>query len=132
MARAIYNSMASDGSVAFSYGTNVEKQKHEGKTILDCLDELGPGLMSVFITMEKHGMDIRGDICEQLEPEYLKDAFKIIVMTEKEDIPEWLHKYDYDYWKIPNPEIVTDEVAEQEFYLLKDKIDNLIVDLDFK
>jgi len=121
IAKAIYNSLVKDGSHAESYGVIVSDLGYEGKKLVEF-----PSLSADIEVMKKHGMDISQEICKQLHPVDLEDVLKIIVMTEKEFIPEWLKKYNYEYWEIPNPDIVTIEVTEREFILLKDKIlDNL-------
>jgi len=122
MARGIYNSLKTDNSVAFAYGTNVAKQNREGFLLSDY-----PKLAATISVLKKHGIDISHDHCTQILPEHLQNTFKIIVMAGKEDIPEWLQKYDYEYWEIPNPDPVTKEVAEEEFALLKAKISQLII-----
>ena len=122
MAKGIYNSLNTDDSLAFSYGTNVSEQGREGLSLIDY-----PGISDTILVLKDHGIDISGEHCAQLLPEHLKDASRIIVMTEKEDIPEWLQKYNYEYWGIPNPDEVTRNVAEEIFVLLKSKISQLIV-----
>ncbi len=122
MAKGIYNSLKKNNSVASAYGTNVADQGKEGLILFDY-----PKLADTILVLKNHGIDISNERCIQLLPEHLQDASKIIVMTEKEDIPEWLQDYDYEYWEIPNPDPVTKEIAEEEFLLLKHKITRLII-----
>lgn len=117
IAKAIFNSLKIEGSIALAYGTNVEKQGRVGLKLSD-----HPGMTDLFSVLASHGLDISGEHCTQLVPEHLKDADKIIVMTEKEDIPEWLNEYKYEYWEIPNPDPVTKKIAEDLYILLKNKI----------
>jgi len=122
MAKGIYNFLKRDDSIAFAYGTNVVKQKREGVLLSDYQK-----LTDTISVLKNHGIDISAERCTQLLPEHLQDASKIIIMTEKEDIPEWLQKYEYEYWEVPNPDPVTKEVAEKEFDLLKYKISGLVI-----
>ena len=94
MAKGIYNSLKNDDSMAFAYGTNVIKEGVEGLLLSDY-----PGIMDAILTLKSHGIDISNEHCTQLIPEYLKDSFKIVVMTEREDIPSWLQEYNYEYWE---------------------------------
>jgi protein-tyrosine-phosphatase len=120
IAKAIYNSLKQDGSFAFSYGTNVREQENEGLLLCDYSE-----IADTLVILESHGLDLSQERCVQLLPEHLENAAKIIVMTEQEDIPKWLEEYGYEYWEIPNPELVTKEVAENIFLLLRDKISSL-------
>jgi len=121
MAKAIYNAAKTDDTEAFAYGTNVAQQDRVGLKLSDY-----PPIADAILVLKNHGMDISNECCMQLLPEHLEGASRIIVMTEKEDMPEWLQKYAYDYWEIPNPQIVTKETAEEIYLLLKDKIQSLI------
>jgi protein-tyrosine-phosphatase len=85
-----------------------------------------PKLKDTIEVLKDHGMDILNEQCTQLVPEHLQDVSKIIVMTEREDIPEWLQKFEYEYWEVPNPDPVTREVAEAEFILIKTKVAELL------
>jgi protein-tyrosine-phosphatase len=117
IAKAIYNSNAKDGSYAESYGVAVSELGYEGKKLKDF-----PSLSADLEVMKRHGLDISEEICKQLHPADLEGASKIVVMTEKESVPDWLKEYNYEYWEMPNPEIVTAEITEKEFQLLKNKI----------
>ena len=121
MAVAIYNKMAKDGSVAEGYGTAAEMDGRVGKILSD-FPELAPDLEF----MKEKGMDISNFLCRQVTPESVKDASKIIMMAEIDSIPDWFKDYPYEYWEIPNPEVVTREITEDTFTLLKGKISNLI------
>jgi len=122
IAKGIYNSLKRDDSMAFAYGTNVIEEGVEGLLLSNY-----KGITDVILVLKNHGIDISNEHCTQLLPEHLKDSSKIIIMTEKEDIPKWLQKYEYEYWEIPNPDPVTREVAEREFTLLKAKILKLTI-----
>ncbi len=117
IAKAIYNTMAKDGSHAESYGVAVAELGYQGKKLEEFLR-----LSADVDVMKKHGMDISQEVCKQLHPDDLEGVSKIVIMTEKESIPVWLKGYSYEYWEMPNPEIVTAETTERELVLLKDKI----------
>jgi protein-tyrosine-phosphatase len=121
IAKAIYNQMAKDGSSAFSYGARVDAQGRQGQKPISI-----KGMHVVVNELEKFGLDISNEYCNQLKEEYIKDANKIIVMTYKEYIPEWLKKYEYEYWEVPDPEIITCEIANDIIKILKEKVTKLI------
>lgn len=121
IAKAIYNSIKAGDSFAVAYGTNVVEQGNQ-----DLLLSGYKGIADTISVLNNHQLDISNEKCTQLLPEHLNNVSKIIVMTEKVDIPGWLNKYNYEYWGISNPEIVTKEVAEEIFSLLKDKVEDLI------
>ncbi|MEI7765568.1 MAG: low molecular weight phosphatase family protein [bacterium] len=121
IAKGFYDKYSEDGSSAFSYGTHVAEQGHEGMK-LTCFPELG----TYFLAAKKYGIDIENYTCKQLKEEYLTDAGEIIVMAEKEYLPSYLSKYKYDYWEIPNPDFVTEKIAEDVISLIKEKVLELI------
>lgn len=122
VAQAFYNSLAKDDSLAYSYGTHVVDQGYQGKKL-----SMFPKLSIVFNELKKYGLDIREEHCEQLKEEYLKNADKIVVMAEREYIPEWLHKYDYEYWDgVSNPEVHTNDVIENILKIIREKVLELI------
>lgn len=119
IAKGIYNHFRKD-SYAEAYGTNVIEQRRQG-ILLSTL----PQMEFTLKELKLKGIDISHEHCEQLTPEYLHDASKLIVMTEKEDIPKWLTHYTYEYWTVPNPEFVTKEIFEKTYNLLYSKISSL-------
>ena len=121
VAKAFYNQLAKDGSKAFSYGTWVGKEGNQGLRV-----SLYPGLGILMDILKKYNLDISNEHCEQLKEEYLKDADKIIVMTEREFIPDWLNKYDYEYWEVENPEVHTIAIIEPIVQLLKENVLKLL------
>ncbi len=121
VARGFYNKFSIDGSRAFSYGTHVLEQGHEGMKLSSF-----PELETYFFVSEKFGINIENHVCEQLKEEYLIDADKIIVMAEKEYLLSYLSKYKYDYWEIPNPDFVTEKIAKDIIALIQDKVLELI------
>ncbi len=122
VARAFYNQLAGDGSVACSYGTHVEDQG-----LQDLQLSANAGLEILFSELQKYGLDIRREHCEQLQENHLKDTDKVVVMAEKEYIPEWLSKYNYEYWKdISNPEADSVAFVESTVKLIREKVVELI------
>jgi len=122
VAKAFYNQLAKDGSQAFSYGVSVDSEGHRGLKLSSFA-----GLEILFSELKKYNLDISNEHCGQLKEEYLKDADKIVVMAEKEFIPEWLNKYEYEYWEgIPNPEVHTVEVIRGIGKLIREKVLKLI------
>jgi len=80
----------------------------------------------LIIRTKKYGLNISDEHCEQLKEEYLKDIDKIIVMAEREFIPDWLKNYEYEYWDIPNPEVHVSEEVEEIIKLIREKVLKLI------
>ena len=127
IAKALYNKMAKDGSFAESYGVAVEAEGREGDLLSgDKILAEFPGFITYFEVMKNIGMDISSEHCLQIRPEFLKDAKKIIMMAEKDFIPDWLNEYKYEYWEIPNPSNVTAKITEDVIALLKEKILKII------
>lgn len=125
-----------DGSFADSYGTEVEKDGTEGVEI---------GSIKYFFglieAMKRYGLDISHETSKQLTEERIKDSNKIIIMGEREKIPEWMEKYKYEYWedclnalernKKNNLKILIESFGdaddiEETILFLKDKVINLI------
>lgn len=119
VAKAFYNQLARDGYKAESYGTWVEEEGNQGLKLSSYPKNLG----ILFSELKKYNLDISSETCEQLKEEYLADADKIIVMAEREFIPDWLNKYKYEYWDaIPNPEAHTVEFMEDTVKLIRKKV----------
>lgn len=92
--KAFYNKLAIDGSYADSYGTEVEKDGNEGKEVGS--DKYLSGLVDA---MKRYGLDISHEISKQLTEDRIMDSGKIIIMGEREKIPGWMEKYEYEYWE---------------------------------
>jgi len=121
VAKGLYNKIQKDGSIAYSFGTNVLDRGLQGLKLSQ-----RPGLEILIFELKKYGIDISNEYCNQLKEEYLKNVDKIIVMAEKEYIPEWLKKYNYEYWEVPNPEVhVTEEISDI-IKLIKEKVIKLM------
>ena len=122
IAKAFYNQLAKDGSRAESYGTHVIAQGYQDRKLSSFLP-----LKMEFDKLKKYGLDITNEHCEQLKEEYLKDADKIVVMAEREYIPEWLNNYKYEYWEgVPNDEFPTNEMILDVIKLIREKVLELI------
>ena len=121
LATAIYNHQSTDGSLAFGYGTNVAKGGGEGRKLSSF-----PELQLELEFMKEKGMDISNECCKQITPEALKDASKIILMSEPEYVPEWLKDYDYEFWEVSNPTTHTLKILQETYDLLSQKITKLI------
>ncbi len=120
IARGIYNKLAYP-LVAESYGTCVEKDGLANSRIT-----VVHGMEHTVDMLKEEGIDIGGEYCKQVTPENLKGATKIIMMAERDLIPEWLNKYEYEYWEVPNPTVVTSEIARSTIELLREKVRGLV------
>jgi protein-tyrosine-phosphatase len=126
VAEALYNKFKKDDSIAVSYGTYVEKEGFEGRTIASLIP-IFSGINFVVSYLKKYNLDISNSTCTQIMKEHLENVDKIIVMTEREFIPEWLNKFNYEYWEgVPNPKSIDEELAEIIIELIKGKVLKLI------
>lgn len=121
IAKAIYNKLAKDGSISYSYGTRVEAKGKQGVLISSA-----KGMSVTINELLKQGIDISDEKCDQLKEEYLKDADRIVVMADKEYIPLWLNNYKYEYWEIINPDYFGNEIAKDLIKSIKEKVLKLI------
>ena len=121
IAETIFNKNPKTGWVAFSYGTAVEKEGWENMKISDFDNDLN----LIVNELKKDGIDISNKICQQVQPKYLDDANKIIVMAEKDTIPDWLEQIEYERWNIPNPNNILEFHEQHVVLLLNQKIGEL-------
>lgn len=121
IAKALYNKLAKDGSIAYSYGTRVEAKGKQGVLISSA-----KGMNLTINELLKQGIDISGEYCDELKEEYLKNVDKIVVMTDKEYIPDWLNNYKYEYWEIIIPDYIDSKIANDVIESIKEKILKLI------
>ena len=122
VAQALYNQLAKDGSMAYSYGTHVTDRGLQELKLSE-----RKGLEILIAEMKKYNLNIEDEQCDQLKEEYLKDADKIVVMAEREFLPNWLNKHKYEYWEnIPNPESHTIEFIDEAVKLIRSKVLKLI------
>lgn len=121
IAKAVYNKLAKDGSIAYSYGTRVEAKGKQGVLISSA-----KGMNVTINELLKQGIDISNEQCDQLKEEYLKNVDKIVVMADKEYIPLWLNNYKYEYWEIINPDYFDSKIANDVIESIKEKVLKLI------
>lgn len=89
MANAFFNKMSKNHSTCA--GTNVGE--HEGEKLHE----------SVINIMAEEGYDLSKNERKQLTPEMSEKADKIIVMTEKENLPEYVNMKKVVLWNVQNP-----------------------------
>ena len=120
-AQMLYNALAADHSHAESYG-------------IDPLpEEIGrlfggfPKVVNTVEVMKRHGIDMSQASVQKLTPEVLAGASKIIILTKKEDVPEWLKSYPLEFWEVYDPPgVPTVEQTEEIVQLLEGKIREMI------
>ena len=120
-AKAFYNQLKKDDSFAVSYGVWVDGEGNQDRKVSSY-----PGLQMLVNEIKKYGLDISNEQANQLKEEYIVDADKIVVMAEREFIPEWLEKYQYEYWEVQNPEVHTLKFVEDNVKLIREKVLTLI------
>lgn len=128
--------MADRNSFAESYGTDVKNDGNEGITI-----ESHPYLSNLVKIMNEQELDISKEVSKQLKESSVKDADKIIMMGRKSNIPEWIKKYNYEYWEdclneseknkdlnldLKIPKFGDKKDIEETIIFFKSKIKNLI------
>lgn len=134
--KALYNHMSKNGSFAESYGTEVKIDGNEGVEIQK--HEYLSGLVKI---MKNHNLDISKETSKQLTEDEIKDASKIIYMGRRKNIPDWMEKYNYEYWddclneieknkdfnlNIEVPKFGDEKDIEDTIFLLKNKVETLI------
>ena len=92
--KAIYNKITDGTSFAEGYGTDVVADGNEGKKLID-----HKYLAGLIKTMNDHGFDISQEVSKQLTEDEIKDSYEIIIMGRRKNIPEWMNKYNYEYWE---------------------------------
>lgn len=120
-AEALYNVLKKDDSHAESYGTKVDFQGRNGRKVSSF-----PFIINLINEVKKYGADISDHICTQVTPEVLKNADKIIVIAEEENIPVWLREYKYEKWEIPDSDNLTPEYVVEDVKNMKLKVENLL------
>jgi protein-tyrosine-phosphatase len=126
VAKAIFNTDPVAGWEAISAGTAVQEENRQGIK----LSEYGGGIQLIINEInKKYKKDISDEFCKQVTEDAVKSATKIIMMSEKEYIPEWLDNYEWEYWEIPNPNFITKDLADEIIEMLANKIAILKKDL---
>lgn len=121
IAEALFNNNPKEGWKAYSYGTAVYEQKIQGVK----LSESPYDLNLIIKEMKKRGMNISEKCSEQLFPEFLNNADKVIDLVEEIYAPKWLLDRGYERWEIFNPNTMNQEIAERLINLLTKKIEIL-------
>jgi len=121
IAEAIFNKDPVKGWKAFSYGTEVEKEGWQNMK----LSQFGGDLQIALEEMGKLDMDISNKKCNQILPEYVEKANKVIVMAETKFVPDWLEKKNYERWEIHNPENISEFYDQDLISLLSEKVNEL-------
>lgn len=135
--KALYNKLSTNGSSAEGYGFEVEKDGNEGVKLSE--HEYLSNLVKI---MKEYDMDISNEISKQLIENMLRDNPKVIIMGSKSNIPDWMDKYDYEYWNdctnekeknkdfnlnIPVPKFGDEKDIRDTITFLKQKVKNLIM-----
>lgn len=98
IAKAFYNKLAQDGSIADSCGTWVELESNIGKK----LQELSLGTAIEY--MKSQGMDISQETIKPITKKLVDESDKVFVMAEKDSWPKYLTANPkIVYWEINNP-----------------------------
>jgi protein-tyrosine-phosphatase len=93
--KALFNKLKNDAySFAESYGTDVLIDGNEGVEL-----EKQPHLSNLIKIMRDHRMDISKEKSKQLREDLVKDSVNIIYMGRRKNIPDWMEKYNYEYWE---------------------------------
>lgn len=121
VAEALFNKFTKDDFRAGSYGTHVLEQGYQDLKICE-----HKGTEPIINELKKYDIDISNNRCKQLKEEFLEKDDKIVVMAEREYVPDWLNKFQYEHWEIPNPEYVDGKVAKEIVDLIKIKVLKLI------
>jgi protein-tyrosine-phosphatase len=123
IAKALYNKLVKDGSMAESYGTRVEAKGRQGVLI-----SYAKGMNVTIDELLKQGIDISSEHCNELKEEYLRNVDKIVVMTDREHIPDWLNNYKYEHWRIIIPDYIDNKIANDIIENIKEKVLELIIE----
>jgi len=129
MAEVIFNTLSKDNHHAFSAGTKVfdkEGNSRHGQKIGDM-----PEAEFVITCLKEFGFDGAHLVREQLSPEMLARADKVIVMAEQDTLPDYLKESDkVEYWDIENPKGMPlekhQEIFNQIYPLVKNLLESLL------
>jgi protein-tyrosine-phosphatase len=102
MAEAIFNHFAKRKHISYSAGTLVYDEKEQSKQGQK-IKEL-KGAEVVVHSLRALGLDVSEKQRDQITPEMVREANKIVVMAEKHTIPDFLRQSSkVIYWDIENP-----------------------------
>lgn len=121
VATAFFNNLMQGDFRAKGYGTHVTDRGLQDLKLVH-----RPGLEILIAELKKYNIDISNEKCDQLKEEYLKEAERVVMMAEKEFIPEWLGKYKYEYWEIANPEVHVEKEIGEIVSTIREKVLELI------
>ncbi len=121
IAYGLCNKIGKGNVIAESYGTQVDNEGYSNKKISQF-----PGMTETIELLKKNQIDISNEVCKQVTPDSLIDATKIIVMSEREYIPEWLNKFDFEYWDINYPENINTDYTKNLIDALGVKVMRLL------
>ena len=96
LAEALFNNLSKGKHTAISAGTKVirEDANREGQIISD---------QNIITVMKEEGVNISRNVRNQLTPEMLKEADKVIVMSEPENTPSFLSQSEKAIlWNVPD------------------------------
>ncbi len=129
MAEAIFNNLAKGNHHAYSAGTWVYDK--EGKSLEgQKIEEVDEALV-VINSLKELGIDVSKKQRNQVTPEMIREADKIVVMAEEHTIPDFLRISDkVIYWEIENPkgmdQLDTNKIRDQ----IADRVRKLVSELD--
>ncbi|OHA32201.1 MAG: hypothetical protein A2928_00935 [Candidatus Taylorbacteria bacterium RIFCSPLOWO2_01_FULL_45_15b] len=109
------------GHEVISAGTKVEGKdgtSRHGQLLKDC-----NGAERVIDVMDEVGVNVRDNARTQLAPEMLPGVDRVIVMSEREHMPEYLNNWPgMVYWDVPDP-----KGHDVEFHReIREKVDALL------
>ena len=107
------------GGLANSAGTKVDTP---GQTLAE-----RPGAFNIVqIMKEDYGIDMMHNIRTQISKENIKDCDKIIVMAERDTIPEWLSSDErFVFWAVNDPKGQDIPTTRHIVNEIKKKVDRL-------
>lgn len=127
MAEALFNTLSKGKDVAISAGTRVvrEGSNKEGQKL-----KYKSGAEEAIVALQEIGIDASENVRNQLTPEMLAEADKVIVMAQPETIPEYLAKSNKAiYWNVPDPHGQSLEFTRKVRNQLQDLVGELIKEL---
>ncbi len=114
MAEVIFNTLSGGKHSVFSAGTAVfdkEGNSRHGQKIGDM-----PEAEHVVTCLKEFGFDGAHLVREQLSPEMITRADKVVVMAEQDTLPDYLKASDkVEYWDVENPKGMSLEKHQEIF-----------------
>lgn len=124
MAEAIFNKLAEGKHSSTSCGTWVRSKEGESKQGQKLKDL--PGAEKVVLSLREIGIESGDNQRDQLTPEMLEEADKVVVMAEDHTIPDFLRGNNkVIYWEVEDPK----EMNQKEVNGVRDQIGGLVKDL---